>query len=66
MSVLGTVKVELAGNHCAKSTVAIEGKADCNESLSQVMAKAPDVKAAIAARRVCVVFMLDMLQMDAQ
>lgn len=48
----------LAGIHVAKSTVAIDEKADCNESLSQVIATAPDVKAATAARRVCVVFIV--------
>jgi hypothetical protein len=56
MSVLGTVKVELSGIHCAKSTVAIEERADCSEFLSQLIAKAPDVKAATAAIRACVVF----------
>lgn len=58
MSALGTLNVLLAGIHVAKSTVAIDEKADCNESLSQVIATAPDVKAATAARRVCVVFIV--------
>lgn len=47
-----------AGIHVAKSTVATEEKADCNETLSQLMATAPDVIAATAARRVCVVFIV--------
>lgn len=55
---MGILKVELAGIHCAKSTVAIDEKADCREALSQVIAVAPDVKAATAARRACVVFMV--------
>lgn len=58
MSVAGTINDELAGIHCAKSIVAIDGKADCREALSQVIATVPDVKAATAAKRACVVFMI--------
>lgn len=50
MSLVGTVKVELAGIQVAKSTVAVAGSADCNESFEQSIASIGAAQATNAAK----------------